>query len=72
MATPRPIEPMERTPTVAKGADMINGRRNVAAVVEGELLVGLTARRGHGKTRQGQKVQPGQNFKFYFVTLLSF
>jgi hypothetical protein len=34
---PRPIEPMERTPTVAKGADMIDSRRKVAAVVEGGL-----------------------------------
>lgn len=37
MATPRPIEPMERTPTVAKGAGMIDSRRNVAAVAEGGL-----------------------------------
>ena len=28
---------MERTPTVAKGADMIDSRRNVAAVVKGGL-----------------------------------
>jgi len=32
----------------------------------------FAARRGHGKTRRGQKVQRGQNFKFNFLTMLSF
>ena len=36
------------------------------------VRTGVAAWQGHGKTRQGQKVQRGQNFKFNFVTLLSF
>ena len=38
----------------------------------GRRKLGLAARRGHGKTRRGQKVQRGQNFKFNFVTMLNF
>ena len=29
---------------------------------------GVAARQGHGKARQGQKVERGQNFKFNFIT----
>jgi len=51
------------------------GRKGVAALRYGgfgDLRIGLGCRRGHGKTRRGQKVQRGQNFKFNFVTMLNF